>query len=434
MYPKSIRTTLLCLGIASAALANAQDALTLDEALRLARLNNGDIRAAAFDVRAANSRVKQARSAFYPTVTPFAQYSNRRTVTDLGTGNQTATDDGFTTGVDARWNLLDSGQKEFSLLGSRRSEEAIKFDATQLLRRTLFQVHQQYYEALRAQELLRVAQSQVDRTQKIYDQAEFGARPEIGSVAKKDVYQARADLLNAKVELLRVKNLTSNTISTLKATIGWDQSRELPVLAKVAEPTEFAATGPKEKVVADGLRDRADLQASRRRIESQYYSVKRADRDAGFSFDLDLNYSRNFSPNQNDDRNLTLLVSYPLFDGGRLREQAREQKLVYQAAQESLVQTERIAQAEIESAYSEYVQNIERVNASKQALEAAHVNYNAAIAAQREGANDVIEVLTAQVSLVTAESNFIEATYDYYVAEVNLRLVSGRSIPGETER
>ncbi|MBC8065212.1 MAG: TolC family protein [Chlorobia bacterium] len=434
MYPKSIRTTLLCLGIAVCAIANSQDTLTLDEALRLARLNNGDIRAAAFDVRAANARVNQAKSAFYPTVTPFAQYGNRRTVTDIGTGSQTTTNDGFTTGVDARWNVLDSGQKEFSLLSSRRNEDATKFDATQLLRRTLFQVHQQYYEALRAQELLRVAQSQVDRTQKIYDQAEFGARPEIGSVAKKDVYQARADLLNAKVELLRVKNLTSNTVSTLKATIGWDQSRELPMLARVAEPTEFAAPEPKEKVVADGLSDRADLQASRRRLDAQYYSVKRADRDAGFSFDLDLNYSRNFSPNQNDDRNLTLLVSYPLFDGGRLREQAREQKLIYQSAQASLVQTERIAQAEIESAYSEYVQNIERVNASKQALEAAQVNYDAAIAAQREGANDVIEVLTAQVSLVTAESNYIEATYDYYVAGVNLRLVSGRSIPGELER
>jgi len=127
-------------------------------------------------------------------------------------------------------------------------------------------------------------------------------------------------------------------------------------------------------------------------------------------------------------------VTYPLFDGGRLREIAREQKLNLQAAQATLVQSERLAQAEIESVYAEHVQNIERVQASKLALEAAQVNYDAAIAAQKEGANDVIEVLTAQVSLVTAESNYIEATYDYYVTEANLRLVTGRPIPGETER
>jgi outer membrane protein len=128
------------------------------------------------------------------------------------------------------------------------------------------------------------------------------------------------------------------------------------------------------------------------------------------------------------------LVTYPLFDGGRLREQAREAKLNHQAAQARLVQSERLARAEIESAYAENAQNIERLNASKQALEAAQVNYNAAIAAQREGANDVIQVLTAQVSLVTAESNYIEATYDYYVSDANLRLVSGRPIAGELER
>ncbi len=434
MHPTLARITVWCLACSLIGMAAAQDTLTLDEALRLARLNNGNIKAAAYDVRAAGARVNQARAAFYPTITPFVEYNNRRSTTDTSLGNAISKFDGFTTGVNASWNILDGGQREFSLLSSRRSEDALRFDAIQTLRRTLATVHQQYYEALRAQELLRVTQSQVDRTQKIYDQAEFGARPEIGSVARKDVFQARADLLNAKVELLRVRRLTATTLSDLKATIGWDRRDDLPTLGKVGEPTEFIPPEARDKVVADGLRDRADLQATRRRIDSQRYAAKRADRDAGFSFDLDLNYSRNFSPNENDNRNLTLLVTYPLFDGGRLREIAREQKLNLQASEAALVQTERQAEAEIESAYAQYVQNIERVNASKQALEAAQVNYDAAIAAQREGANDVIDVLTAQVSLVTAESNYIEATYDYFVSDVNLRLVTGKAIPGELEQ
>jgi outer membrane protein len=433
MNPNSIRIPVVCLALCLSSLGLAQN-LTLDEALRLARLNNGDIRAAALDVQAANARVKQARSAFFPTITPFVEYNNRRSTTDTSLGNVISKFDGWTTGIDATWNILDAGQKDFTLRGAQRSEEATRFDATQLLRRTLFTVHQQYYEALRAQELLRVGQSQVDRTQKIYDQAEFGSRPEIGSVAKKDVYQARADLLNAKVELLRIKNLTSTTQCALKATIGWNGAEPLPPLEKAPELVDVPEIPPMETVVEEGLRTRPDLQSERRRVDVQYFSWKRAERDAGFSFDLDLTYSRNFSPNTDDSRNLRLLVTYPLFDGGRLREQAREAKLNYQAAQARLVQSERLARAEIESAYAENAQNIERLNASKQALEAAQVNYNAAIAAQREGANDVIQVLTAQVSLVTAESNYIEATYDYYVSDANLRLVSGRPIAGELER
>ncbi len=433
MHPTFVRFTVWCLAGSIVGIANAQDTLTLSEALHLARLNNGNIKAASLDVRAAGARVNQARSAFLPTVTPFAEYNNRRSTTDTSLGNAISKFDGVTTGVNASWNILDAGQREFSLLSSRRSEDALRFDSMQTLRRTLTTVHQQYYEALRAQELLRVAQSQVDRTQKIYDQAEFGARPEIGSVAKKDVYQAQADLLNSKVELLRVKNLTATSLSDLKATIGWDRQAELPTLEKVAEPASYEQPEDKDKVVSTGIQERADLRAARKRIESQEFNVKRADRDAGFGFDLDLNYSRNFSPNEDDNRNLTLMVTYPLFDGGRLREAAREQKFSLQASRAALVQTEREARAEIESAYAQYTQNIERVKAAKQALEAAQVNYDAAIAAQREGANDVIEVLTAQVSLVTAESNYIEATYDFYISDVNLRLVTGKTIPGETQ-
>ena len=432
MLPRTKRMAWSLLAAAIAGSAVSQDTLTLDEALTLARNNNGDVRAAAYDVRAANARVNQARSAFYPTITPFLEWSNRRTRTTISGGNLVSTSDGTTTGVNASWNVLDAGQRNFSLLSARRSEDATRFDAIQLLRNTLFRVHQQYYDALRAQELLRVAQSQVDRNQKIYDQAEFGARPEIGTVARKDVYQARADLLNAKVELLRVTSLSMTTKSDLEATIGWNQAVDLPPLQPAPEVTPEPPM-PLETIVATGLANRADLQANRRRLDSQYYGMKRAERDAGFSFDLDLNYSLNFTPEDDENRSLTLLVTYPLFDGGRLREQAREQRMSYLGSREVLTQNEREVRADIEVAYAEFVQNIERLNASKLALEAARVNYDAAVAAQREGANDVIAVLTAQVSLVTAESNYIEATYDYYVSDVNLRLVSGRPVPGETE-
>jgi outer membrane protein len=433
MSPKLVRIPFLCLAL-FATLAWAQDALTLDEALRLAKLRNGTIRAAAFDARAAKARVNQALAAYFPTVTPFLEYNNTRGVTDTSTGSSVFHSDGTTTGVDASWKILDAGQREFSVQGAKRSAAASQFDAVQTLRETLYLVHQEYYDALRSQELLRVAQSQVDRTQKIYDQAEFGSRPDIGTVAKKDVLQARADLLNAKTELLRVKNLTSTSLSDLKATIGWDQTKDLPPLQKEESPVVVPQAEAVEDVVKNGLANRADLQARRKRVDAQRFDVLRADRDASFGFDLNLKYSRNFSPNQNDNRNLQLLVTYPLFDGGLLRERARESRLSWEGSKALLTQAERQAQAEIEAAYSTYIQNGERVTAAKLALDAADENYKAAKAAQDLGANDIIAVLTAQVSLVTAESNYIEATYDFYVSDVNLRLVTGRPIPGEDSK
>ncbi|MBN9502886.1 MAG: hypothetical protein BGO01_20320 [Armatimonadetes bacterium 55-13] len=438
MPPKVFRVPLSCLAVLGASVlagsAMAQDTLTLDDALRLARENNGSIKAAYYDLDAAKARTKQSIGAFFPTVTPRLEWNNTRNVTDNSLGDSIFKDDGTTTGFNASWKIFDLGLRQYSLLGSRRSEDATRYDALQTLRNILYTVHQQFYDALRSEELLRVSEKQVERSQKILEQTEFGASDEIGAFPKKDILQAKADLLNAKVEYLKSKNLVATSEASLKSTIGWPNTKELPQLVKIDAPTDFPMPPPRDQVVEEGLRDRADLQAQRKRVDAQVFSVKRADREAGVSLDVDINYSRDFSPNHNENRNLALLVTYPLFDGGQLREAARAQKFSLEAARKDLLQAERQATAEIESAYAEFVQNAERVAAAKLALEAAQLNYEAATESQKEGINDLIAVLTAQVSLVTAESNYIEATFDYYVSDVNLRLVTGKPMPGEANR
>jgi len=434
MPPKFFRIPSVCLTLGVVLLggrASAQDTLTLDEALRLAAQRNGTIKSAFLDIRSAHARVDELRSAYLPSITGTYGYNRSRTLTQTSLGDSILNVDGSSTQVTASWRILDSGEREYSLLSGRRSEDATKLESLQTLRSTLFTVHQQFYDALRASELERISEKQVERTQKIYDQTEFGSRPDIGAFPKKDVLQAKADLLNSKVDLLTSKNQAATNNAVLKATIGWDSNRDLPTLEKVPEPTEFPAPPPRDQVIRDGLLDRPDLQARRRRVEAQKYNAKLADREAGLTFGLDVNFSHNFSPNQNDDRNLSLLATYPIFDGGRLRAVARQEHFALDSLRVLLTQAEREAQAEIESAYTDLVLNGERVAAAKAALDAATENYNAAVASQKEGVNDVIAVLTAQVSLVTAESNYVEATYDYYVSDVNLKLVTGKPIPGE---
>lgn len=71
--------------------------------------------------------------------------------------------------------------------------------------------------------------------------------------------------------------------------------------------------------------------------------------------------------------------------------------------------------------------------AAQAALEAATKNFEAASESQTLGASDLIDVVTAQVSLVTAESNRVEAFYDFLISEVRWKLVTGQPLPGEEE-
>jgi len=425
-------------GAATAALlvcvAHAQSQnLTLEDALKLAAQRNGDVRSAFLQAKSAHEGTNISFAAFLPQITPEYEYqSDREQLKNLtGNGNSFVQTEAQTSAILSSWTLLDSGQREFNYSASKRSEDAARASALETLRTVLFTVHQQYYDALRAQELERVADLQVQQTKTILDQTT--ARAELGDEAKKDTLQANADYLNAKVSLLSAKSNTAVATATLKATIGYDRDQPLPPLVKPQEPTDFPTPPTLEQMVTDGLKNRQDIVAERDRVAALHDQAESAWRDAGLSLSLDATFDRDLSPDNFQSRTFTLLLSYPLFDGGALRSQARQADYGFQSEQATLDQLERTARSDIESAYTTLSDDSQRVSAAKAALDAAQTNYDAAVAAQKAGAagTDVVTVLTAQVSLVTAESNYVQAIYDYYIAAVDLRLVTGQSIPGE---
>jgi outer membrane protein len=403
----------------------AQDVLTLDEALRLARERNGLIRAAEQDVRAAQSRVTQAAAAFYPTLTPTYQYTDVKRERDQQSFAQSG-DSGL---LRFNWQLLDSGQRDLSLRAQRRNTDATRYTARQTLRTTLFNTTQQYYETLRAQELNRVAESQVERARGILEQTR--ARIAVRDAAAIDELQANADFQNARVNSLTARNQVTNNAATLRATIGLSNTEPMPRLQRETEAPVIEPFGELPSLLAEGLANRPDLIARRRNIEAQVLNRRSATRDAGIGLNVNVSDDYQLFPDTLNDRTFQVTATYPLFDGGLRRAIVREAEANIQANRYTLLQEERNVQAAISAAYAEMATNAERLEAAQVALDAARRNFEAAEESRRAGASDLLQVLTAQVSLVTAESNFIEALYDSRITEARLRLVTGRPLVGE---
>jgi outer membrane protein len=186
-----------------------------------------------------------------------------------------------------------------------------------------------------------------------------------------------------------------------------------------------------KSLIAEGLQKRPDILAQKKNIESEHYSKMFADLQAGVTMSLSAQYIEQMTPVALSNRTLTFLVTVPIFDGGALKATARQIAYSMKADIATLDQAERVVRSDIEAAYVELKTNAERLQAAQIALDAAQKNYDAAVDSQKAGAYDLLQVLTAQVSLVTAESNQIQALYDYRISDVNLKLVTGRPIPGE---
>jgi len=414
----------------SFARGQTQGVLTLDQALKLAKDQNGTVRSAYQQVLAADQTVIQARSAFYPTVTAQYQYnSDRQQFTTVGSTTAFFQTEGSQTFLNSSWTLLDSGERYFSLGSATKARDARSYNAKQVLRNVLFSVVQQYYNALRTQELEHVAVTEVSRAQTILDQTQ--TRIKARDAAQIEELQANADYQNARVTALTAKNATTDAAATLKATIGLSSSAPLPPLQKADIAPQAISVESLQSLIVEGLQKRPDVIAQRKNIDSERLSKQLADREAGVTMNLTASYIEQVQPVTLSDRTLTFLINLPIFDAGKLRSQSRQIEYNIKADEATLEQAERVVRADIEAAYKQLSTNAERLDAAQIALDAAKKNYDAAVDSQKAGAYNLLQVITAQVSLVTAESNQIQALYDYRISDVNLKLVTGRPIPGE---
>lgn len=425
---------------ALAGLAAAQDSnsnpptLDLAGALTLAKQNNGTVRAAQENLRSARAGVAGARSAFFPGLNgSYVRAQTQLTGHDnLTFSGQPASDD-FTPSQSAlltlNYTLFDNGRRSANLRQFQLSAVQTEATALQTLRQVLFDVHSRYFAALRAQELLKVQEAQLKRAKEILEQTKV--RVQLGDAARKDILQAQADALNAQASYLQARNQVETTRNDLIAVIGWP-SGAFPQLMPIEHAPEVDAKSlDRETVVKEGLAHRADLAASRFGVDATEAQLRVARLDAGPQFSTALQYQKSLGDNYVDTTKLQFNLSGPLYDAGLNRSNVLRAESSRNAARANLVQTTRTARAEIESTVYSLQQDADRYQVAQAALAAARENYNAASESQRLGAGTLIDVLTAQVSLVTAEQNAVQALYDLMTDQVRLRLVTGETLPGE---
>jgi outer membrane protein len=415
----------ICVGLLAVAAVNAQESLSLDDALRLALQNNGLARAALAETDAADARLAAARANLYPSI----DLSSSTTRTRIEGGGAIADTTQRQNGFGLEWLLLDNGQRELRIRQSSRTAEATRQSTRDTLRRVLFQTARAYYEVLRRKELLQVADTAVRRAETLLEVAK--AQAEVGAAPQKDVLQAEADLANARVQQIQARNALRLAETDLKRLIGWEAQKPLPALTAPDAPSSPDPALSVEQLWQRARLQRPDLRDAELRLQISRLGLDAARLNSLLRLQISARGFREYEPNSRTQGSLSIVASYPLFDGGLTRANLREAEASLQSAQFRLQQAERDAYAEVESAVLSIREASERLEASKIAVAAAQRNFDAAQESLREGVGTIVEVLTAQLALITAETNLVQATYDAAVAELQLRVATGERLPAE---
>ncbi|MCW3051355.1 MAG: outer membrane protein, partial [Chthonomonadales bacterium] len=289
--------------------------LNLDRAIRIGLARQNSIAIAQAQVDAANARVTQARSLYYPQVTPTFQYQssvspgvvfNQSTGTS---GNGSFRGETRSEVIAASQLLYDGGKREANVGIARRDAFGSEYGLANQRQTVVFAVTQAYYNLLRDRELVKQQQDNADRAQVTRDVIK--AQADVGSAAQSDVLQADADLANAKVQVFIAQANFGVDQAALKNTMGIVTAQPV-TLPDETVPTPSLTPDPVnlEAYVRQAYNNRLDTKQQQEAINAQGYNVRIARINAGVSVNAQLTEGYALDPNAGEQRTLFFSLSY----------------------------------------------------------------------------------------------------------------------------
>ncbi len=420
-----------------AAIGAAQEpparALSLAEALDLARRNNPDYLITANDRWAA---AWSARNASLSLITPSAELS----------GNYYASERGERSFFGTRFSIPGVRQRSYSfglsyfLSGAtlanrgysnavlRAVDEDLSFAVTSLETG----VRRQYLGVLQARAQEELARRSVERAQENLALAQ--ARYSVGQGTLIDVRRAEVEKGQADVGLMRAQQSTENELLRLFQVLGVPAPIPLNVLLTDSFPVverRFSL----DSLIRQALAENPALRALRARESAARWSVRSARSQYLPSFSVSAGFGSTWTradtanaiaQSYKNPWSVSLGLSLPLYDAFQRNARTAQARAQEDDLRQAIRARELQVRAEVTAAFRALEQayrtiDIQRRNrdASAEALELATQRY-------RVGSGTYIELLDARVAAERAAADYVGAVYDYHRSIAALEYAVGR--------
>ncbi len=406
--------------------------LSLKRCIEIALKRHPEITAAIEGKLAAESRVGQVKSNYYPQLEIISSYSR---------SHFRDTSDQYSGSLSLRQNIYDFGRTETGVRRERFNLETTQAEYDNVILNIIFNVTQSYYNLIKAKRLRDVAYEVVRQYEAHLVQAkgfyETGIRP------RYDVTNAEVNLSNARLNLIKSDNAVKIAMANLNNSMGISEAVEYEIEDDLPLPIDLSGGGIPEpqlkryeitldKALSIALEKRPDLKSVLLRRKAAEHSVELARKNYNPTLSGTLNYgwAGNFPLERQWNLGATLTV--PVFNGYLTRYQIAEAEAnlnVARANEEALRQR---IYLEVQQAYLALIEAEERIPTAELAVRQAIENLEIARGRYEAGVGSPIEVTDAETSYINAQASYIQAITDYRIAIAGLEKVMGRGHYEET--
>ena len=404
------------------ALAGARQ-LTLSAAIAQALKTQPLLRQARAQTHAAEGRIEQSRAGYLPQVTGTAGYqrttgnyvmrpgaipSSSAVRTSYNLGN---TYDFFNFSLTASQLIYDFGQTNgrWSAAESAVTASMATEDATRL--QTVMNVEGAFYQAWAQRALVSVAEETLTNQQRHLVQIEasvkVGVRPDI------DLAQARANVANARVQVINTQNAYETAKAQLNAAMGLMATTDYEVADEEA-PAVAAEDGPIEPLVKQALATRPDVVAFERQHDAQNKTIRALRGGYGPSLVASATGTEQgvqlntLVPNWN----VGVTLTWPILQGGLTNGQLSEAQANLEVIEAQLAALRLQIRTQVDQARLAVRAAKASIGAANEALTSAQLQLKLAEGRYSAGVGSVIELADAQVAYTNSRAQVVQAHYN----------------------
>ena len=412
-------------GTASASAAQDRE-VTLDQAVALALTAHPAVVQARGDVRVARTAQREAVGNWLPQVTGQSGLNTSSTegFVDPRTQRTISTRTSYSASLGASLVLFDGFRRPAQNRSARANSASAEASLVSQRFQVVLQTKQAFFNALAAEELVRVAQTRIERAaeQLRVTRDKLAA----GSAIRSDTLGAFVDLANARLQLLNAETQRATAEANLARLIGIDGTVSatgdstllmLPELDTAALRAEAVRSSPEiEQAVAQARAAGAQVAVSR----SQYLPS------------ITASYTNIVSGEELDnlDNRWTAGISlrWPLFDGFTRESNITRSRASQDAALARAEDVRRQVNAQLTQQFAALTSAQARIDIARASSEAAAEALRVQQERYRLGVATIVEILSSQVSLDQAEVDLVQARLDFLLAKAQIEALVGREI------
>ncbi len=290
-----------------------------------------------------------------------------------------------------------------------------------------------FYNYLYQKQLLIADVANVDTAELTLEAAEVGFNTGVRDVS--DVLQAKTQLLQNQTTWASQQQNVETSYTTMLNDMGLPANIRITTQNLPTTLPENDVVPPVDTLIAIALQNRPDLLAAEANLKSKQQSLIAAKRQFlpqfNYNFDIGKNY---YNAGLHDRYNFTstFTVSMPLFQGFFYRNAIKIAEANKRVAEEQVKQTELSMIQEITSYHFNVHFAFETLKFATAFLGAAEEQYVVALSQYKQGTNTILNVVSAQSSLVDARASQASAIQQWFTSLANLAYATGILSPDYT--